>query len=75
MSNFIIERNLVDKIEVDGYKYLRRIIFTFSEPPKFEIIWYEYYSGKRQIKDKTLYSKLEQIYRNNRDRVHGYEAK
>ncbi len=72
MSNFIIERSVVDKVIVNDKTFERKISFKF-DTSQYEIIWYEFSKGRKQIKDTELYSKLEQIYRDSRDRVHGYE--
>ena len=72
MSNFIIERSVVDKIIVENKTFERKISFKF-DTSQYEIIWYEFSKGRKQIKDTELYSKLEQLYRDKRDRVHGCE--
>ena len=78
MASFILERNLVDHLIIDDEPYERRIIFKFDNPPSFVIKWYNYQRGKHEVKESknpTLYAKLEQIYREKRDRCHGYEPK
>lgn len=72
MSNWIYERVVTDKINIDGYTYVRVTTYEYNEN-RFKVEWKKPFAKSKgnnsfsKITDPEEYKKLEILYQQKKD--------